>query len=66
MPWPGAGRTRWTAPPASWSSPIQTELGIDDLRAVVSQLALPCPDDDQVEAFKTPVTLDVFSQPTEG
>ncbi len=59
----------WTAPPGSWASPIEkvpepaalTELlaGLDLNRSRVEG-------DAQAQAYKTPVTPDVLSQPTQG
>lgn len=57
----------WTAPPSSWRSPVTSGASVADLKAKVSQLTVaPAEEDEQTRAFKTPVTPDVLSQPTES
>jgi hypothetical protein len=56
----------WTAPPQAWSSPIESELPTADLETKVSELELTkTEDNEQTKAFRTPVTPDVLSRPTQ-
>lgn len=62
-----AAYSLWTAPPQTWSSPIESDLQATDLEAKLSQLELKTAEDnEQTKAFKTPVTPDVLSRPTQG
>lgn len=59
----------WTAPPGSREAPIEKVPESTDLEALLSSLGLDrarVEDDEQAQAFKTPVTPDVLSQPTQG
>lgn len=57
----------WTAPPTTWASPIEPRLLAVDLKTSVEDLGLArAEEDEQTKAFKTPVTPEVLSQPTEG
>ena len=48
-------------------TPVEFELPLADLEARISQLGLTrAEEDDQTKVFKTPVTAEVLSQPTEG
>ena len=59
----------WTAPPGSWESPIERVPEPADLKVLLAALDLDrsrVEGDEQAQAFKTPVTPDVLSQPTQG
>jgi len=62
-----ASYSLWTAPPRTWESPFTSTVPVADLEARVSKLGLKQPEEDeQTRAFRTPVTPEVLSQPTEN
>jgi len=62
-----ASYSLWTAPPHCRESPFTSAVPVADLEAKVSQLRpRQAEEDEQTRAFRTPVTPEVLSQPTEN
>lgn len=57
----------WTAPRSAWSTPFQLDQVIPNLDVFFDSLGLTeIPEDERIAAFRTPVTSDVLSQPTQN